>query len=325
MLRSGPRPRPPGRRRCRRRSAAAARGDEHTQPCRGERGGGALQQAARSGTRRRTAPPCSWPRASAASAHACAVAWRARCGSAPTTIAAGTPAPASCAAARHRSRARRARRIGRAGDTRPRSCGSRDRLQLGRGLAFVVDARAQPAERRDRVEQPARACRERRRRAPPAASSATASQRRGSTGGERGRHGGRVAERLDEPRARHAPRLADRLLAAGHADRMQVPDALEAAQVAVQQLAAPDRAVGPVAGAVVDRADRGLRLAVLGEAGGEVGVVVLHADVLDAVALERVRGRQVVAGAGRVRPPRARPRTAARSARCPPGTSASVS
>ncbi len=38
----------------------------------------------------------------------------------------------------------------------------------------------------------------------------------------------------------------------------------------------------------------GPRLAVLGQAGGEVGVVVLHADELDAVALERVLRREVL-------------------------------
>ena len=35
-------------------------------------------------------------------------------------------------------------------------------------------------------------------------------------------------------------------------------------------------------------------LAVLGQAGGQVGVVVLDADQLDVVALERVLGRQVL-------------------------------
>ena len=53
-------------------------------------------------------------------------------------------------------------------------------------------------------------------------------------------------------------------------------------------------AVRAVAHAVVDRADRGTGDAVLGQAGREVRVVVLHADELDAVALERVgRGEQV--------------------------------
>ena len=97
-----------------------------------------------------------------------------------------------------------------------------------------------------------------------------------------------------EPRARHPPRLADRALAAGQPHRQQVPGALKPPHVADQQLAAPDGAVGPVAGAVEDRADRRARLAVLGEARRQVRVVVLHADELDAVALERVLGRQVL-------------------------------
>ena len=70
-------------------------------------------------------------------------------------------------------------------------------------------------------------------------------------------------------------------------------DPLEPAQVAEQQLAAPDGAVLAVAGAVVDRTDRRPPLAVLGQRGGEVGMVVLDADVLDALALERVCGGQV--------------------------------
>ena len=60
--------------------------------------------------------------------------------------------------------------------------------------------------------------------------------------------------------------------------------ALEAGQIADEQLAAPDRPVGAVAGAVEDRADRRPGLAVLGQAGREVRVVMLHADVLDVVA-----------------------------------------
>ncbi len=66
------------------------------------------------------------------------------------------------------------------------------------------------------------------------------------------------------------------------------PTRVEPAQVADQDLAAPDRAVGAVAGTVEDRADGGPGLAVLGQAGGEVRVVVLDGDELDALALERV-------------------------------------
>ena len=76
--------------------------------------------------------------------------------------------------------------------------------------------------------------------------------------------------------------------------RQQVAGALEAVQPADEQLAAPHRAVEPEAGAVEDRPDRRAALAVLGQAGGEVRVVVLHADELDALARERVGGREVV-------------------------------
>ena len=57
-------------------------------------------------------------------------------------------------------------------------------------------------------------------------------------------------------------------------------DALERREVAAQQLAAPERPVGAVAGAVEDERERRPGLAVLGEARGGVGVVVLDADEL---------------------------------------------
>ncbi len=55
-------------------------------------------------------------------------------------------------------------------------------------------------------------------------------------------------------------------------------DPLEAGEVAAQHLAAPDRPVGAEAGAVEHDGERRARLAVLGEAGGGVRVVVLHLD-----------------------------------------------
>ncbi len=102
----------------------------------------------------------------------------------------------------------------------------------------------------------------------------------------------------------------------------QQPGALVAAEAAGQQLPAPDGAVRPVAGAVVDRADRRALLAVLGEAGGEVRVVVLHRDLLDALALQRVLGREVLRVQVVGDELRRRPRRGARSARRPRGTSA---
>ena len=98
------------------------------------------------------------------------------------------------------------------------------------------------------------------------------------------------------PTARRTPsaRAGGSPVAAWHPHRAAGADALEAAEIADQQLAAPDRAVGAVAGAVEDRADRRAGLAVLGQSRGQVRVVMLHADQLDALALERVLGRQVV-------------------------------
>ena len=116
---------------------------------------------------------------------------------------------------------------------------------------------------------------------PERASAATCSHSR--------RHG--LAD-LQQPGAGHPPRLADRGLAARHPDRPQVADPLEADEVAAQQLAAPDGAVGAVAGAVVDRARRPLH-AVLGQRRREVRVVVLDADRLQP-EVERVLGREVL-------------------------------
>jgi hypothetical protein len=75
---------------------------------------------------------------------------------------------------------------------------------------------------------------------------------------------------------------------------MQVPGAPEPRRAADEQLAAPHGPVRPVARAVEDRADGVAGLAVLGQAGGQVGVVVLHADELQALLLARPRGREVV-------------------------------
>ena len=66
------------------------------------------------------------------------------------------------------------------------------------------------------------------------------------------------------------------------------------ARTAHQKLPAPDRSVVAVAGAVVDRSHRGAELAVLGQAGRQVGVVVLDPEGLDTLALERLARGEVV-------------------------------
>ena len=70
--------------------------------------------------------------------------------------------------------------------------------------------------------------------------------------------------------------------------------ALEAREVPHQQLPAPDRPVDPQPRTVVDRSDRPPALPVLGQARGEVGVVMLDAHELHALALQRVSGGEVV-------------------------------
>ena len=147
------------------------------------------------------------------------------------------------------------------------------RLELDRRLALVGDLGAQAAERRHGVEQPPHAARQRRGQ-PGAGQPETSSQR------PRRRAASAAGASLRPPAATRRPCAR----AGGSPPRRRACGPRTAAprartrQVADQQLAAPDRAVGAVAGAVVDRPQRGAGMAVLGQAGGEVGVMVLHAD-----------------------------------------------
>ena len=179
-------------------------------------------------------------------------------------------------------------RAPRAGPGRPR-----ERLELNRRLALVADLRADPAQRSDRVKQPPHARRPRRQlgRAsdPPDGAPVSRAHRRAQRRGQRPR----FAERLVHPGGGHPPRLAHRGRAARHRHRAQRAGALVAAQVADEQLAAPDRAVVAESGAVEDRPDGRARDPLLGEARGQVGMVMLDADQCHVVALERVLGRQV--------------------------------
>ena len=70
--------------------------------------------------------------------------------------------------------------------------------------------------------------------------------------------------------------------------------ALEAGQVGEQELPAPDGAVGAEAGAVERHPDHRALLAVVGQAGRDVRVVVLDAGQVHAVELQRVLGGQVL-------------------------------
>ncbi len=130
---------------------------------------------------------------------------------------------------------------------------------------------------------------------PVPAISATASQLRGSTSCARASGIGGGVSPAAASHA-HAIRQGSRTAASPPGSRTgkRSPTRSYPAQVAGQDLAAPDRAVGPVSGAVEDGADRRLGYAVLRKAGGQVGVVVLDGDALDALPLERIAGRQVV-------------------------------
>ena len=105
------------------------------------------------------------------------VAWKRRA-IAPGGLAGATSAATARIVSRGsitRSRARPLSDIG----YEPRSPGSQARLELDRRLALVVDLGADPAQRRDRVEQPAHAGRRRRGRAASRSSRCTCAQARG--------------------------------------------------------------------------------------------------------------------------------------------------
>ena len=182
--------------------------------------------------------------------------------------------------------------------TRPPRVGARsrpgERLELDRRLPLVADPCRRAAQRADGVEQPADARRQRRQlgRVTDPADGLPVGGRDGVS--ERPRQRRCRAERCCQPRRRHSPRLTDGGRAAGHPHRPQPAGALVAAQVADQQLPTPHGAVGTEAGSVEDRPDRRRGDTVLGQASGEMGVVVLDPDELHLVELQRVLGRQVV-------------------------------
>ena len=91
----------------------------------------------------------------------------------------------------------------------------------------------------------------------------------------------------------NAPWLANRGCAACQRNRLEPGKPLEPGQVATQELAAPEGAVGAVTGAVEDECERRTCLPVLGEACRRVGVVVLDAHKLG-VLLERPFRREVL-------------------------------
>ena len=102
----------------------------------------------------------------------------------------------------------------------------------------------------------------------------------------------RIRAREPRPDRAHAPRLANRRASSGHRDATEVPDALEPVEVGHQELAAPQRAVGPVAETVEGEPEHRFGATVLHHARGDVGVVVLHRHDRQ-VEVERELGRQV--------------------------------
>ena len=71
-------------------------------------------------------------------------------------------------------------------------------------------------------------------------------------------------------------------------------DALKLRQLGDQKFAAPDSAVEPEPEPIECDADRRTLRAVIGQACGNMGMMVLHADELDAFQFERVFRREVL-------------------------------
>ena len=174
------------------------------------------------------------------------------------------------------------------------------RLELDRRLALVSRRAARSAAQRgDRVEQPAHAGGHAARRRPCGRAPRTWRQRTRRRAARPARDRRRLGPSRPSPAAAsqaHAIRHGWRIACAPPGSRTGrgSPDALEAVEAADQQLPAPDRAVGAVPGRRRRSRRRPVRLAVLGERRRQVGVVVLDADEPDAVALERVLGREVL-------------------------------
>ena len=191
-------------------------------------------------------------------------------------------------------------------------------------------ARSRPAPRSS-PRPGRRGARPPRRRGAPSRTTAARSRASAARTSRHRSHGtGRPASSRWIAAVRHG--CADRRLAARQRHRLEVCEALEAGEVAAEQLAAPERPVRAVAGAVEDERERRAALAVLGEAGGGVGVVVLDPDELrllrerplrrEVLGVEVVRDRLRPAPrasrcrAGGRRGTRGRPRSPSRSPRC---------
>ena len=92
----------------------------------------------------------------------------------------------------------------------------------------------------------------------------------------------------------HAPGLFYSRCPARHRDRDEVAGSLVVLEVSDQDLASPEGAIVAVAEAVKGNADDRAGLAVVGQAGDDVGVVVLYSDQVHSLTLEGVLGREVL-------------------------------
>ena len=107
--------------------------------------------------------------------------------------------------------------------------------------------------------------------------------------------GGQVAaEGRVEVRRRHPPWLLDGHGSPRHPHRGEVPGPAERREVGDQDLAPPQRAIAAVAETVEGDSDHRSGLAVVGEAGGDMGVVMLDRHPLHAIQLEGVLGGEVL-------------------------------
>ena len=95
------------------------------------------------------------------------------------------------------------------------------------------------------------------------------------------------------PGESHSPWLTDRGRPARQRDGPQVRDSFETVEVGDEELPAPHRPVGAVAEPVKSDPENGAGVPVLGQARGDVCVVMLHGPRLD-VEIESVLGRQVL-------------------------------
>ena len=100
--------------------------------------------------------------------------------------------------------------------------------------------------------------------------------------------------RVDQVAQRRAPRLAHGRVAARQRDVAQVAAPLAAPIAGHQKLAAPDGPIGAVSGAVERHSDDFAREAILGHAGGDVRVMVLHAEFRHPNHPQRVLGAEIV-------------------------------